>query len=458
MTGDNRSYILEYFIKNSNKDFMRTIDDVYQKLYASEVNEILGDKKRLKKSEQRNKIFGHIQSLLDEGILCCDSETSADMQRYMDAVEIAKKNKKSKVANKNKTKEEKKQKEETKHPRKGWNSWHFYYNQPLEIKQLKNFAQYIMQVSNIEDEDKVELIEGLGKCCGQNLSHQFMEDFKTSNLDYILTKERVDSDESFGKRHLLEVGGRKWKLLEDVGITYDSIEIQKTVDVIQTLICQRRKILKFEIINFTSEGERESIRNKMIYECIPLYLITAGNRIWMVSKYRDKKQTELCFYPNYNYTPVDVIKLCEIQDGEYINETLHREITGDFDKLKRDFESKKIREYISYETPEYIELSVLYNERMGRIPWDFIYRNFGENYYILEDSGHKTGKVNGGTTSKTDGVKILVRKSPYLVIQLAVENPDSIRIDKFYDSNGKEDCESMDRLREICENLRKMYL
>lgn len=69
MTGDNRSYILEYFIKNSNKDFMRTIDDVYQKLYASEVNEILGDKKRLKKSEQRNKIFGHIQSLLDEGIL-----------------------------------------------------------------------------------------------------------------------------------------------------------------------------------------------------------------------------------------------------------------------------------------------------------------------------------------------------------------------------------------------------
>ena len=25
------------------------------------------------------------------------------------------------------------------------------------------------------------------------------------------------------------------------------------------------------------------------------------------------------------------------------------------DKLKRDFESKKIREYISYETPEYIE-------------------------------------------------------------------------------------------------------
>ena len=198
-----------------------------------------------------------------------------------------------------------------------------------------------------------------------------------------------------------------------------------------------RKKIKFNILNFGIDGDFKKIRNEKEYVCLPLYVISVDKRLWLVG-IQDKRGSG--YYDSYTYYPLDLMD--DIKAEKY-----SVKLSEYLDIINKNADLNEISTYhqiggsfFSYEKPVWSVIKLKYNKRMMRIPYDLLLRSFGEDYYTESDGRvrDKNGNVKNANEEVGDGdfIYVMVKRSPYSVLQWAKLSEESVEIEGFYDNKG----------------------
>lgn len=406
--------IVNYLKKNTNINNTKNIDEIIENIYTVDngvfereledkelAPSVAATKRRNRRNQLRDTVAKNLSSLIDLEIICCVKRKKKELfggesEEYI----IFSDDEKGGLLKD-----------------KWYKNWRFYYNHPFDITVLRALSECVLQLDGTQSYQKLELINKLAICAGENLVTDYIDSLKKFNPNYLAV---LTDDEGFNSE-TKKFAGIEWSketTYENMNVIDNLNKIYKELEK-GSIHCE----ISFMLINYDCKGNAVPIGEAREYKCFPLYIISADRRFWLVSIMRTENR-ECGYYENLNFSPLDLMEQVTICKGEEYKLEDYPLINNKEDITKIAVQHQIGGQFFSYETPVNVIFKVKYNERMGRIPFDLINRSFGEDYYVDKEN------------SNADYARIMVVRSPYSIKQWAKVNAESIEIEGFYDHDG----------------------